>query len=97
MALFEGILHAEGRCLYVLAPDGSPGAVLPAFAMSGLRWNAGTRMLHIGRVAIRHGQRVVLSGGEPPNPASLVWVQRPHPSCKVSRIFVAGAVAAAKE
>lgn len=96
LAALEGFLHSDGPCLYVVGEDKRKSRTLPAFSLSGVRWDEATRTLRVGNAAYSQGQRVVLGGGEPANPAALNWVQRPDPSCDASDLFVVGTIDAAK-
>jgi hypothetical protein len=92
MAALEGFLHSEGPCLYIVGNDKTKNRTLPAFSLSGVRWDETTQTLRVGDAAFAQGQRVVLGGGEPANPAALNWVQRPDPACDASDLFVVGTI-----
>jgi hypothetical protein len=92
MAALEGALHADGRCLYIVGNDKTKNRTLPAFALEGVRWDEDSRTLRVRDSEFTLGQRVLLGGGEPANPAALRWVQRPDPSCDASDLFVVGTV-----
>ncbi len=92
MAALEGFLHSEGPCLYIVGDDKAKNRTLPAFALAGVRWDAGTQTLRVDDKVFAQGQRIVLGGGEPANPAALNWVQRPDPGCDASDLFVVGTV-----
>jgi hypothetical protein len=92
LARLEGILSVDGRCLYIAGNDKTKNRTLPAFALAGVRWDSGTRTLRAGDKVFAQGQRIVLGGGEPANPAALNWLQRPDPSCDASDLFVVGTV-----
>jgi len=96
MAGLEGVLRPDGPCLYVIRNDPPGSRTLPAFALSDVRWDAETETLRAGGTVIAKGQRILLTGGEPHNPAALQWIQRPDPSCDASDLFVAGMIAPAK-
>jgi hypothetical protein len=96
LAALEGFLHFDGPCLYVVGNDKSKNRTLPAFALSSVRWDEGSRTLRVGEAAYSQGQRVVLGGGEPANPAALNWLQRPDASCDASDLFVVGTIDAKK-
>jgi hypothetical protein len=97
MAALEGFLHSEGPCLYIVGKDKTRGRTLPAFSLSGLRWDESTQTLQAGGTVFALGQKVLLGGGEPGNPAALNWLQRPDPSCDASDLFVAGTIEPAPE
>jgi len=92
MARLEGVLAAEGPCLYVKPPEKGRSRSLPAFQIAAVGWNDRAQTLEVGGVTFRVGQRVVLGGGYAPNPAALQWRQRPDPSCDASNLFVAGSI-----
>lgn len=92
LARLEGVLSVDDRCLYVIGNDKTKNRTLPAFALAGVRWDAGTRTLRVGEKVFAQGQRIVLGGGEPANPTALTWVQRPDPACDASDLFVVGTV-----
>jgi hypothetical protein len=96
MAALEGVLHAEGPCLYIVGDDKARSRTLPAFHIAGISWDEATRTLRAHGKTFALGQRVVLGGGETPNPAALAWVQRPDPSCDSSDLFMTGSIDAAK-
>ena len=72
--------------------DEPKNRTLPAFALTAVRWDAGTRTLRVVDELFPEGGRIVLGGGEPANPGALDWVQRPDPWCDASALFVVGAV-----
>jgi hypothetical protein len=92
LAALEGTLHAEGGCLYIVGSDKTRNRTLPAFALEGVRWDEPAKTLHVRDATFAQGQRIVLGGGEPADPAALRWVQRPDPSCDASDLFVAGTI-----
>jgi hypothetical protein len=92
LAALEGVLHVEGRCLYIVGNDKTKNKTLPAFALEGVRWDSRTKTLQVRDTAFAPGERIILGGGEPANPASLSWVQRPDPSCDSSDLFVVGTI-----
>ncbi len=96
MAALEGVLHAEGRCLYVVGDDKARSRTLPAFHIAGMSWDEPTRTLRARGKAFALGERVVLGGGEAANPAALDWIQRPDPSCDSSDLFMTGTIEHAK-
>ncbi len=92
MAALEGVLHAEGRCLYIVGDDEGQGRTLPAFHIAGMSWDEPTRTLRVRGKSFALGERVVLGGGETPDPAALDWVQRPDPTCDSSDLFMTGTI-----
>lgn len=96
MAALEGVLHAEGRCLYVVGDDKPRSRTLPAFHIAGISWDEPSRTLRVRGKTFALGERVVLGGGETPDPAALDWVQRPDPSCDSSDLFMTGTIDPAK-
>lgn len=96
MAALEGVLHAEGRCLYIVGADKARSRTLPAFHIAGISWDEASRTLRVREKRFALGQRVVLGGGEAVNPAALDWVQRPDPSCDSSDLFMTGRIDPAK-
>ncbi|HEX8512974.1 MAG TPA: hypothetical protein VF688_07685 [Allosphingosinicella sp.] len=96
MAALEGVLHAEGRCLYVVGDDKARSRTLPAFHIAGMNWDEPTRTLRVRGRTFALGQRVVLGGGEAADPAALDWVQRPDPTCDSSDLFMTGTIEPAK-
>jgi hypothetical protein len=92
MAALEGILHVEGRCLYIVGSDRKRNRTLPAFHIAGMSWDEPTRTLRVRDKRFAPGQRVVLGGGQVSNPAALDWVQRPDPSCDSSDLFMTGTI-----
>ena len=92
MAALEGVLHVEGPCLYVVGNDKTRSRTLPAFSFSDVRWDSGTRSLQARGAAFANGQRVLLTGSTPADPARLRWAQRPDPSCDASDLYVVGAI-----
>ncbi len=96
MAALEGVLHAEGSCLYVVGDDRARSRTLPAFHIAGMSWDEPTRTLRVRGKTFALGERVVLGGGEAANPAALDWAQRPDPSCDSSDLFMTGTIEPAK-
>ncbi|HEX8481386.1 MAG TPA: hypothetical protein VF650_05755 [Allosphingosinicella sp.] len=96
MAALEGVLHAEGRCLYIVGDDKARSRTLPAFHIAEISWDEPTRTLRARGKTFALGERVVLGGGETPNPAALAWVQPPDPSCDSSDLFMTGTIDPAK-
>ena len=96
LAALEGILQAEGRCLYIVGRDKKRSRTLPAFHIAGIGWDSGARTLKVNGRVFAQGDRVLLTGGRPPTTAGFRWVQRPDPSCDASDIFVTGAIEPAK-
>lgn len=96
LAALEGVLQVEGRCLYIAGDDHRRSRTLPAFHIADISWDEPTRTLRVRGKTFALGQRVVLGGGEPANPATLDWVQRPDPSCDSSDLFMAGTIDPAK-
>lgn len=96
MAALEGVLHAEGRCLYIVGDDPERNRTLPAFHIAGMRWDEASRTLRVRDKSFALGERVVLGGGHVPNHPALDWVQRPDPSCDASHLFMAGTIDPAK-
>ncbi len=96
LAALEGVLHVEGRCLYVVGADRRRSRTLPAFHIDDISWDAAARALRVRGQAFAPGDRVLLTGGEAPGSAALRWVRRPHPSCDSSNLFIAGAIDPAK-
>jgi hypothetical protein len=96
MAALEGVLHADGRCLYIVGDDKAQSRTLPAFHIAGMSWDEASRTLRVRGKTFALGQRVVLGGGEASNPAALDWVQRPDPSCDSSDLFMTGTIEPAK-
>jgi hypothetical protein len=92
MAALEGYLHFEGACLYIVGNNKAEGRTLPAFSFSDVRWDPNSRTLLARGAAFADGQRVLLTGGAPPNLFGLRWVQRPDPTCDASELFVVGAI-----
>lgn len=92
MAALEGVLHAEGRCLYIVGDDPKRNRTLPAFHIADIKWDEASRTLRVRDKVFVSGQRVVLGGGQVANPAALDWVQRPDPSCDASDLFMAGTI-----
>jgi hypothetical protein len=92
MAALEGVLHAEGRCLYVIGDDKARSRTLPAFHIAGMSWDEPTRTLRARGKSFALGQRVVLGGGEAADSAALDWVQRPDPTCDSSDLFMTGTI-----
>ena len=92
MAALEGVLHVEGPCLYIVGNDRIRSRTLPAFSFSDVRWDSGTQSLHARGAAFANGQRVLLTGSKPADPARLRWAQRPDPSCDASDLYVVGAI-----
>lgn len=97
LASLEGVLHAEGRCLYVVGTDRKRSRTLPAFHIADMIWDSGTRTLKANGRVFAQGERVLLTGGSPPTTAGFRWVQRPDPSCDSSDIFVTGAIEPARD
>lgn len=92
MAALEGVLHADGRCLYIVGKDPKRNRTLPAFHIAGMRWDEATRTLRVRDKSFALGQRVVLGGGHVPNHPALDWVQPPDPSCDSSDLFMTGTI-----
>ncbi len=92
MAALEGVLIVDGPCLYVTGTGGSGGRTMPAFTITGARWDVSTQALVVAGVRITNGQRVRLTGGSPPTSGGLDWVQQPAPSCDKSDLFITGAI-----
>lgn len=92
LARVDGTLHVDGRCLYIVGNDQTKNRTMPAFALAQVSWEAGTQTLRVGDKVFAQGQRIVLGGGEPANPAALDWVQRPDPECDASDLFVVGTI-----
>lgn len=92
MAALEGFLHAEGPCLYIVGNDRTRSRTLPAFSFSDISWDDATGALRARGADFADGQRVLLTGGTPPQSDRLRWVQPPDPSCDASDLFVVGAI-----
>ena len=97
LAALEGILHAEGECLYIVGTDKKRSRTLPAFHIADIGWDSGARTLKVNGRVFAQGDRVLLTGGRPPTTAGFRWVQRPDPSCDASDIFVTGAIEPARD
>lgn len=95
MALLQGTLWAEGKCLYITGPNGAGFKTMPVFEIGGLRWDERRKLLINGPITISHGQSVSLGGGEYLGEGRFAepeWLQAPDPSCDKSDIFVAGTI-----
>ena len=93
LASLSGRFAIEGDCLYLRSADGK--RTLPAFAMSGVRWDSEAGVLSIGGARVRPGDGVTLTGAMARQPAAaLRWLQAPAPGCDTARIWIAHAVSA---
>lgn len=95
LAGLEGVLEAEGRCLYLAQPGASAGRTLLAFTIPGISWDPQRHALVAYGKTFAPGQRVLLGGSGTMNPKVHRWTQPPDPSCDTKAVAVVGTIEAA--
>lgn len=93
-ALVRGTLQADGRCLFVVTPDGTRlGVAWPA----GSRWDPTRTVITVKGVEAAIGQPVAIGGGSADvtleNINRTPWISRPRPECLGDGFIFAGSLA----
>ena len=92
-ALVMGTLQAEGRCLFVVTPDGTRlGVAWPA----GSRWDPTRNVISVKNVEASIGQQVAIGGGSADvtleNINRTTWISRPRSECLGDGFMFAGSL-----